>query len=159
MEFVRLEKGEAHRPFVAQVVEWFYRWWGVPGNFKYGQVREFVEHSLNDGVRLPQLFAAIDGDRVVGVFAVAMSDDLITRCDVYPWLANVYVDEKCRGRGIGRFLLSHLDEVMSGLRIPELFLYTKHLGLYEKFGFEFVEYVNTYKDDSPIERLYVRRGR
>ena len=157
MKFIRLERSANHRPYVDQVVDWFYRWWGAPGGFKFEQVREFVEHSLNDGARLPQLFAAVDEERLFGVFAVSMSDDLITRCDVYPWLANVYVDESLRGQGVGRFLLSNLDAVMSELGLPELFLYTKHNGLYEKFGFEFVEHVNTYKDESPVERLYVKR--
>ena len=157
MEFMRLEKSPEHRPFVDTVVDWFYRWWGVPGKFKFEQVREFVEHSLNDGTHLPQLFAALEEGSVLGVFDISMSDDLMTRCDVYPWLANVYVAESARGRGIGRFLLSKLDTVMAELKIPELFLYTKHVGLYEKFGFEFVEPVHTYKDDSPVERLYVKR--
>lgn len=157
MEFIRLDRSDAHRAYVDKVVEWFYAWWGVPGKFKLEQVREFVQHSLNDGTHLPQLFGAVEDGKLLGVFAISMSDDLITRCDVYPWLANVYVDAKLRGRGVGRFLLSKLDEVMVALRIPELFLYTSHVGLYEKFGFEFIEHVNTYKDESPIESLYVKR--
>lgn len=156
MEFIHLERSAEHRPYVDKVVEWFYRWWGVPGGFKFEQVCEFVEHSLNEGTHLPQLFAAVEEGELLGVFAISMSDDLITRCDVYPWLANVYVDEGLRGRGVGRFMLSKLDAVMDALGLPELFLYTKHVGLYEKFGFEFVEPVNTYKEDSPIERLYVK---
>ena len=38
--------------------------------------------------------------------------------------------------------------------LTELYLYTHHLGLYEKFGWEFVEEVKTFKEESPIERLY-----
>lgn len=30
----------------------------------------------------------------------------------------------------------------------------KNIGLYEKFGWKFVEEVKTFKNDSPIERLY-----
>lgn len=38
--------------------------------------------------------------------------------------------------------------------LPELYLYTKHIGLYEKFGWEFLEEVPTFREDSPVERLY-----
>lgn len=38
--------------------------------------------------------------------------------------------------------------------LKELFLYTKYIGLYEKFGWKFVEEVKTFRSDSPIERLY-----
>ena len=31
---------------------------------------------------------------------------------------------------------------------------TEYKGLYEKFGFQFVEEVQTFRNDSPIERLY-----
>ena len=36
----------------------------------------------------------------------------------------------------------------------ELFLYTKHIGLYEKFGWKYICKIDTYKDESKIERLY-----
>ena len=38
--------------------------------------------------------------------------------------------------------------------IDELFLYTSHNGLYEKYGWEFMETVKTFDENSPKERLY-----
>jgi len=40
------------------------------------------------------------------------------------------------------------------LGLNQLFLYTKHHDLYEKFGWKFIEEIKTYRQDSPIERLY-----
>lgn len=67
---------------------------------------------------------------------------------------NVYVDEKRRGNGICRKLMNIVKENAKSISLNELYLYTKHVGLYEKFGWKFIEKVNTFKDDSSMERLY-----
>ena len=66
----------------------------------------------------------------------------------------MFVDEKYRGRGIFKVLMNTVCENAKKLNINELYLYTSHLDLYEKFGWEYIEDVKTFRDDSPIERLY-----
>lgn len=51
-------------------------------------------------------------------------------------------------------MMNTVSENAKKLNLTELFLYTKHIGLYEKFGWKFVEEVETFRNDSPIERLY-----
>ncbi len=36
----------------------------------------------------------------------------------------------------------------------ELWLYTKHIGLYEKFGWKYVSDIDTYSKEQKIQRLY-----
>lgn len=50
--------------------------------------------------------------------------------------------------------MNTVNENAKKANLQELYLYTKHVGLYEKFGWKFVEEVKTFKKDSPIERLY-----
>ena len=50
--------------------------------------------------------------------------------------------------------MNTVKENAKELGLTELYLYTKHIGLYEKFGWKFIEEVKTFKDDSPVERLY-----
>lgn len=88
------------------------------------------------------------------MYQISMSDDLDSRPDIYPWLINVYVDEKFRGKNVCRALMNTVNENAKKSGLKELFLYTKHIGLYEKFGWEFIEEVNTFRNDSPVERLY-----
>ena len=38
--------------------------------------------------------------------------------------------------------------------LSELYLYTEYKGLYEKFSWEFIEEIKTFKEDAPIQRLY-----
>lgn len=50
--------------------------------------------------------------------------------------------------------MNTVKENAKKVNLTELYLYTKHIGLYEKLDWEFVEEVNNFKSDSPIERLY-----
>lgn len=68
---------------------------------KIEEVKCYLKHSLCKDNRLPQTFIALINDEPVGMYQISMSDDLVeSRPDIYPWLVNVYVDEKRRGNGI-----------------------------------------------------------
>ena len=60
------------------------------------------------------------------------------RPDLYPWLIDVFVAEPFRGRGVGRALLETVPENARNAGLTELYLYTTHAGLYEKFGWTYV---------------------
>lgn len=153
MKIIRLE--DNNNDIFNKICEWNYNWWGVRNNNSIEEVKCYLKHSLCKDNRLPQTFIALINDEPVGMYQISMSDDLVeSRPDIYPWLVNVYVDEKRRGNGICRQLMNTVKENAKNTGLNELYLYTKHVGLYEKFGWKFVEEVNTFKADSPIERLY-----
>ena len=55
-------------------------------------------------------------------------EDLFVRPDIYPWLANVYVDEQYRNTGICRKLMESVKEnALNNINSNELYLYTKHI--------------------------------
>ena len=151
MEIVRLEDKESLA--FEKILEWNYNWWGKPNSKSVEEVRCTLEHSLNKE-RFPQTYIALKDGVPVGMYQLSMCDDLATRPDIYPWLINVYVDGNYRGEGICRLLMNTVKENAKSAGLTELYLYTHHLGLYEKFGWEFVEEVKTFKEESPIERLY-----
>lgn len=152
MEIIRLESknNEAFR----KICDWYYEWIGMTK----GQSRELIEatmsHSLCTGTRMPQTFVAMMDNKPAGMYQIAVADDLESRPDIYPWLINVYVDKSCRGRGVFRAMMQTVEDNARKIGLKELYLYTKHVGLYEKFGWEFVEHVDTFREDSRIERLY-----
>ena len=152
MQIVRLES--SNNKYFEKICEWYYNFWGKRDNDTFEEVKCTLEHSLCKNDRLPQTYIAITDDEVVGMYQISMFDGLYSRPDIYPWLVNVYVDEKYRGKNICRELMNTVKENAQKLGLKELYLYTKHIGLYEKFGWDFVEEVNTFRDDSPIERLY-----
>lgn len=136
-----------------KIVEWNYHWWGIRDGESLEAVRCNLEHSLN-AERLPQTFVALLDGEPAGMYQLSMCENLNSRPDIYPWLINVYVDEKFRNQNVCRQLMNTVKGNAQKANLRELFLYTKHVGLYEKFGWKFIEEVKTFKKDSPIERLY-----
>ena len=81
--------------------------------------------------------------------------DLEVRPDIYPWLANVYIEKERRGRGLGRKLLESVrDSAARNTDFEYLYLFTAHNGLYEKYGWEFVSEIDTFEEKDRIQRLY-----
>lgn len=151
MEIIKLE--DSNNYIFDKICGWNYNWWGIRNNDSFEAVKCYLEHSLCKD-RLPQTYVALIDNQPVGMYQISMSDDLETRPDIYPWLVNVYVDESFRGKGICKEMMNTVSENAKKINLTELFLYTKHIGLYEKFGWKFVEEVKTFRNDSPIERLY-----
>ena len=152
MKIIRLT--DKNSPEFLSVLEWNYNWWGVPQGKTKAEVKCQMEHSLCTGDKLPQTFVALDGGEPVGVYQLSMVDDLAGRPDIYPWLINVFVPNEHRGKNICREMMNSVKENAKKAGIKELYLYTSHVGLYEKFGWEFVEFVDTFKENSEKERLY-----
>ena len=135
------------------ITNWMYKWWGEKDGYTSEAVRCFMEHSLQKD-RLPQTHGLFLKNDIIGMFQLTY-EDLKVRPDIYPWLANVYIDKKYRGKGYGRMMLENLKDIaMKNLDFKELFLYTKHKGLYEKFGWQYVCEIDTFDEKSRIEGLY-----
>lgn len=82
-------------------------------------------------------------------------EDLFVRPDIYPWLANVYVDEEYRGSGVCRKMLESVKEnAKQNTEFDELWLYTKHIDLYDKFGWEYVGNIDICVEEQRMQRLY-----
>lgn len=149
----RLEKAEGEA--FEKICLWCHGWWGVRDGLTLEQVKYNMSHSLGTGNQLPQTFIARIRGKAVGMYQLSMSDDLQSRPDLYPWLINVYVNEKARGKGVCKAMMESVAENAKSAELEHLYLYTKHIGLYEKFGWQFVETAPTFRADSPVERVYV----
>ena len=135
------------------ITTWMYNWWGIKDGYSFEAVKCFMQHSLQKD-RLPKTYGLFLNDTIIGMFQLTY-EDLAVRPYIYPWLANVYIDEKYRKMGYSKNLLEGVKNIaQSSLEFNELFLYTKHIGLYEKFGWKYISQINTYKDESRMERLY-----
>lgn len=151
---VRIEKITALSPRqLEQVTQWMIDWWGEEEGYSREAVRSYVAHGLQQ-TRLPQTYGLYLEGELIGVYQFRL-DDLFVRPDLYPWLANVYIDGPYRKQGYGRLLLESVkDNARAGLPDDELYLYTRHVDLYEKYGWEFVGEVDTCLQKDPLQRLY-----
>ena len=154
IEDIKIRKiTETSQENINKMTNWMYEWWAKDEGITYEQVKSFIEHSMQEK-RLPQTYGAFIGKNIVGMYQFSY-EDLFARPDVYPWLANVYVDEKYRNEGICRKMMESVKKnAESNMDFQELWLYTKHVGLYEKFGWKYISNFDTYNKEDRIQRLY-----
>lgn len=135
------------------MTEWMYRWWGQNEGRSYEEVRCYMEHGVQEE-RLPQTYGMFLDGVLIGMYQFRL-DDLFVRPDLYPWLANVFLDPAYRNRGYGTILMESI-RCNAGRTLPfrELFLYTTHTELYERYGWDFVGEIDTFLKEDRVQRLY-----
>ena len=136
-----------------KITEWMYHWWGKEDGYTLEAVKCRMKHSIQKE-RLPQTYGLFLDNEMIGMYQFTL-EDLFVRPDIYPWLACVYIDGNYRNKGYGKILLESVKSMaQENLKSDEIYLYTKHVGLYEKFGWEFVSEINRFKKEAITERLY-----
>ena len=134
-----------------KMTAWMYEWWGRADRRPAEAVRAFMAHSLQ-AVRLPATYGLYRDGCLVGMYQFTL-EDLFVRPDIYPWLANVYIDPAERGKGCGRALLESVKRCAAEAGLKEIFLYTHHANLYDKFGWEYLGEIDT-GTEPRIQHLY-----
>ncbi len=135
------------------MVDWMYNWWGIEEEYSMEEVECFMKHSLQK-YKLPQTYGLFLNNKIIGMYQF-IYEDLSIRPDIYPWLANVYIDEKYRNKGYARYMLNTVKEnAKKVIHNNEIFLYTKHPNFYEKFGWKYVSKIDTYRKNPRIQKLY-----
>lgn len=117
-----------------QVTDWLWQAFGD------GLPREFfasiVAHSQTPGA-LPITFVAILDAQLVGTIGLWRCD-LISRQDLYPWMAALYVDETARGKGLAGQLQNHVINFAARAGYSELHLYSACRDFYERYGWRYI---------------------
>ena len=130
--------------------EWFHSKWGVPKEAYLECMQEYLNGETEDG-----WYLCLDGDRIVAGLGV-IENDFHDRKDLSPNICAVYTDEPHRRRGImGRLLELAVADLRSH-GISPVYLVTNHVGLYEKYDWEYLCMVQG-DGESEKSRLYVRR--
>jgi predicted N-acetyltransferase YhbS len=113
-------------------------------------------HLSRDAVPLTML--ALEGDRPLGSAAL-VCQDMRTRPDLTPWLADVVVDPALRGRGIGSALVRRLVAKAAELGVERLYLYTPDQErLYARLGFQVLERVEYRGEEVVIMQIRPRES-
>ena len=133
--------GEA-LPHVETVTDWLWQAFGSESSRPF--FASIMASSLR-GADLPVTWVALDGEKAVGTVGLWRCD-LISRQDLFPWLAALYVDESYRGRGLSERLQ---QTVMAESRLrgfTDLYLYSACADYYERFGWRYCGHALDYPD-------------
>lgn len=124
-----------HIPVVAS---WLNEEWGVIKNEPIDQTLKYVRRNALEN---PSTFVLIvlENDTPVGTASLIL-DDMPTRPELSPWLADVYAVKTERKKGIGRKLVEavEIEAIKRGLKKIYLFT-TSNTGLYELLGWQLLE--------------------
>lgn len=98
---------------------------------------------------------AIDNHELVGFYQIKAHDNDNT--NLSPWLTNVYIVPEKRKNGYSRKLLETIPSVLKDLGYDIIFLHTKLINYYEKFGWEIL---CPFEQNDGIKRnIYIFKGK
>lgn len=112
-----------------------------------------IHHCIGSDNPLPQWYLLVDDEALMETGALAtgpdtpsrivgcaglITNDFISRMDLYPWICALYIEKAHRGQELGKLLMEKAcyDAVKAGF--PIVYLCTDHVGYYERYGFEFI---------------------
>lgn len=92
-----------------------------------------MRHSITTPNPLPRWYLLLSAKKIIGGFGL-ITNDLLSRQDLLPWLCALYIEEPSRGRDLGAMLLNHGRREAGKIGFGQLYLCTHLTGYYEKYG-------------------------
>lgn len=86
---------------------------------------------------LPQWYLLEKENKIIGC-AGLITNDFISRGDLYPWVCALFIDKMERGKAYSSLLLNKAKADAKKLGFNNLYLCTNHVGFYEKYGFKYI---------------------
>lgn len=114
--------------------QYIWKQWGNESNFDF--YKDCIENSISNNKSLPKFYLMLDRDKIIGCYAL-LTNDIISRQDLMPWFACLFVDEKYRNRGLAEKLIEHGLNESQKRGFNTLYLSTDLNDFYEKKGWNY----------------------
>lgn len=97
-----------------------------------------------------KLYLLVNGDELIS-FVTLSAEDCISAPKLTPWLGFFHTSPEYRGNRYGKILIDHVCKTAKYMGYKEIYLATDHTGLYEKYGFHYLENrIDKFGEDSRI---------
>ena len=110
--------------------------------------KTFVENRGEGG----KILLLVDGDHLVS-FCIYAPRDNIVNTTLTPWMGFVYTFPEYRGHHYAGELLKEVNRLAKQEGHKHVYISTRHVGLYEKYGCEFLKTIHDVDDKD--HRVYV----
>jgi len=115
--------------------------------------KDSIDHCVNAINPLPQWYLLEKGNNIIGC-AGLITNDFISRMDLYPWICAVFIEQDYRGSAYGSLLIEKAKTDAKEVGFENLYLCTDHIGFYEKYGFEYIgQGYHPWDEESRIYKL------
>lgn len=128
IDIIELSK---HTGLINKAIDYIWNCWGNDNNVNF--YKDCISNSLNAESTLPKFYLVLQNSEIIASYALVIND-LISRQDLLPWFACLYVNEEYRNRGIAGQLIRHGLEEAKKKGYDLLYLSTNLVGFYEKYG-------------------------
>ncbi len=92
--------------------------------------------------RSAKLFMLVDDSKLMAFCTLAERDEIEAE-DLSPWIGFVYTYPAFRGHRYSEQLINFACDAAKRDGCKQVFISSEELGLYEKYGFEFIAYMKT----------------
>lgn len=97
-----------------------------------------------------KLYLLMDGEELVS-FITFTGQDAVRDESMTPWIGFVFTVPQHRGHRYAGLLLTHAEAEAARMGYPKMYIATDHVGLYEKYGYAYLENrVDIWGDDMRV---------
>jgi len=123
-----------HPEYVNRAIEYFQSVWKsiLPEIYQ-----DCISNCIGAKKPLPQWYLLMENDSIIGCTGL-ITNDFISRMDLYPWVCAVFIDQNYRGNNYASLLLEKAKKDTIEAGFDALYLATDHIGYYEKFGYKYI---------------------